>query len=167
MTAPNVSAGNDTVYYHPENKLSWSNFIGPYEPTGNVAALTASGFGYRAAMHSKNGKGNITIYTYCFFSKPDSWVKPNRHTDYILSHEQHHFDISYIGMKLFMSKLSQANFTLQNYQSLLNKIYKESYQAMSDLQHRYDGETKNGQLPAKQAEWIDAIDDRLANLTGD
>ena len=164
IASPAVAAGNDTVYYNPDHKLSWNNFAGPYEISGNVAALTASGFGFKANMQSSNGRGRINISTFCFFSRSGSWVKPNKKTDYILGHEQHHFDISYIGMRVFIDRLQRAHFTLQNYATLLNKIYEESYRYMSELQQQYDGETKNGQLAGKQVEWDNSIDYRLALL---
>ncbi|MEP6677227.1 MAG: hypothetical protein ABJA78_18850 [Ferruginibacter sp.] len=162
---PAVSSANDTIYYEPGDKLEWNNFKTITQPTGNVAALTASGFGFNAGMLYKNGRGSITISTYCFFSRSASWVKPGRKTDYILAHEQHHFDISYIGMKIFMERLEQTSFTMQNYSALLNKIYNESYKYMSDLQNQYDAETKNGQLPDRQAAWINSIDKTLNGIT--
>jgi hypothetical protein len=164
ISEPAKGSANDTIYYQPGSKLVWNNFFTRNESSGDVAALTASGFGFKASMSYKNGKGNISVFTYCFFSRSNSWVRPNRKTDYILSHEQHHFDISYIGMQLFAHRLRQTNFTVQNYSALLHRIYNESYQYMSDLQNRYDGETKNGQLPDKQAQWIKSIDSWLGDL---
>lgn len=162
--SPVLASTNDSIYYRSTDKLIWNNFKAAPDKGGLTAALTSSGFGYDAGMLYKNGSGTLNINTYCFFDKSKSWVKPNQRTDYILDHEQHHFDISCIGMQIFIQRLKQTRFTVQNYSSMLDKLYNESYEAMTRLQNEYDNETKNGQLKNKQAEWIKKIDQQLAGL---
>ncbi len=154
--------GNDTIYHEQSNKLLWNNFNATPVMSGNTAALTSSGFGFGAMMMYKNEKGTLKITAYCFFDKSKSWVKPNQKTDYILQHEQHHFDVSRIGMQNFISELRRAKFTVQNYSSLIDKLYYECYNSMSKLQRDYDDETMNGRLKDKQAEWQTKIDRQLA-----
>ncbi len=158
----NRAASGDTVYYKDFPKLTWDNFTGKPPVTGNEAALTSSGFGFGAGMKYKEGKGTLNITVYCFFLKDRSWVKKNRKTDYILNHEQHHFDISYLAMARFISNLQKINFTMDNYSAKLNAAYDESYDYMTSLQDDYDGQTKNGQLKDKQAEWVIKIDKMIA-----
>jgi hypothetical protein len=101
---------------------------------------------------------------YCYFNKNKSWVKPGRTTDYILQHEQHHFNISYIAAKIFQDKLKEADFTLSNYNTLLPQLYNEACAVMNKLQDDYDGETKNGQLNDKQDRWNNYVDTALAGI---
>lgn len=158
----NRAASGDTIYYKDFPKLAWDNFNGKPPATGNEAALTSSGFGFGAGMKYKEGKGTLNITVYCFFMKNKSWVKPNRKTDYILNHEQHHFDISYLAMAKFINALQQINFTMANYSAKLNEAYDESYDYMTSMQDEYDTQTKNGQLKDKQAEWVTKIDKLVA-----
>lgn len=156
---------NQTIYYNRSIPLIWSDFQGKPELTGDVAALTMSGFGYKASMKSVNQSSSLDISVYCYFSKPKSWVKPDRNTDYILSHEQHHFDITYLVATMFVEKLKQQNLTASNANSLLPKIYKECCDLMGKMQDEYDDQTNHGQRKDMQLRWHDTITKRLAAIS--
>ncbi len=160
--APAVS---DTIYHKPGQSLVWDNFSGTPNQGGRVAALTSSGFGFDAGMSYSNRKGKININVYAFFNKSKSWVKPDKKTAYILAHEQLHFDISCIGMLLFVQKLRAANFTVQNYSAELNRIYSDAYKQMYEMQDDYDKGTNNGLLRKEQQEWAGRIRGQLALLS--
>lgn len=155
----------ETIYYNTGKKLSWNDFQGT--ATGNplVAALTFSGFGYSASVRTVNGKGDLNIKVYCYFSKPQSWVREGKANLYVLTHEQHHFDISYIATMLFMDKLQSTKFTLSNYKEQLARIYNECSRIMNKMQDDYDSQTKNGQVKTEQEKWNGIIDNRLQSIT--
>jgi Bacterial protein of unknown function (DUF922) len=149
---PKLNA-KDVIYYNANKKLIWANFLGTAPPPSSVAAVTSSGFGYNASMKSTNGVGTISIAVYCYFSKPKSWVRVKNKTAYILEHEQHHFDASYLAAVSFMQKVKAANITTENMNEVIGKIYKEVSAAMNKMQDDYDNETNNGLKKDKQAEW--------------
>lgn len=151
----------NTIYYNAAKKLIWSDFKGYPTLPEPVAAITASGFGYKSAMHAKNGKGEITVSIYCYFDKQNSWVRNGKNTQYILNHEQHHFDITYISAKMFINKVRTATLTITNMEVLLSKIYNESVAYMNKMQNNYDKETNNGQTKQKQEEWNTFIEAKL------
>jgi len=154
----------EVIYYSPDKSLVWNDFKGsPVE--GRAAAVTVSGFGYKANINTKNGKGQLNIQVYCYFNKNKSWVKPGRTTPYILTHEQHHFDISYIAARVFVNKLQNAVFTSSNYNVLIPRIYNESCEIMNKMQDDYDGQTKNGQLKDIQAKWNELLDQKITLIT--
>lgn len=152
---------SEVIYYKPEKKLAWADFKGAHVPDGIVAAVTMSGFGYKAELKGSGNTGQLNISVYCYFSKLKSWVKPDKKTAYILNHEQHHFNISFIAASLFVSKLRNANITLSNHKTLLPEIYRDCLAEMSRLQDAYDNETKNGQLKDIQAQWDKRLEDKL------
>ena len=154
---------SDVIYYNASKKLKWADFNGMPGPPSPVAAITASGFGYKASMQSTNGKGHIDVAIYCYFSKINSWVKPASKTAYVLTHEQHHFDATYLAAKLFTEKVKASSLSTTNMDALLAKLYKESCSYMNELQNNYDGETKNGQLSDKQEKWNTFFDNKLMN----
>lgn len=160
----NPGSKGDTIYYDPGRKLAWSDFKGWPDHNSMAAAITESGFGYRMAMQSRNGKTNLRITIYCYFNKRTSWVKKNMDTDYALTHEQHHFDITYINTSLFAQKLKAAKFTLGNYTNLVDNIYDECYGALRTMQDEYDGQTSNGRINKVQSDWNQKIDRQLAGL---
>lgn len=154
---------SEVVYFSADRALDWKDFKGvPVE--GRAAAITVSGFGYRARVNTAKPDHQLDIQVYCYFNKNKSWVKPGRTTDYILLHEQQHFNISYIAAKIFQDKLKEADFTLSNYNTLLPQLYNESCAIMNKLQDDYDGETKNGQLKDKQDHWNNYVDNALAGI---
>lgn len=152
---------NDIVYYNSAKKLAWRDFRGEPVTSGPVAAITSSGFGYKADMKTSGGKGQINVGVYCFFSKGKSWVKPGRATPYILTHEQHHYDASFLAANLFIEKVKTLTLTPATCNSLLPRIYRECCDMMNKLQNDYDGQTKNGQLQDAQEKWNGFFTDRL------
>jgi hypothetical protein len=156
---------NDVIYYNANKKLVWADFKGTPAPPSVVAAITSSGFGYKAGMKSTNGKGEINVSVYCFFSKPNSWVRKGKTTAYILNHEQHHFDATYICTKKFIERIRNTNLTTTNMNEVLAKLYKQCSAEMRKMQADYDGETMNGQLKDKQEKWNNFFDEKLSSLT--
>lgn len=155
----------DVIYYSPKKHLLWKDFLGKPIEVSPAAAITASGFGYKADIKRLGNEGQLNVAVYCFFNKLNSWVKTGKNTTYILNHEQHHFDISFIAASIFMSKLKSANFTFTNYNATLATLYTESMEYMNKLQKDYDAQTKNGQLREEQAKWDSYLSQRLLALT--
>lgn len=160
----NMPAG-ETIYYSSSKPLSWKDFKGTPDNNSVAAAITASGFGYKADFKSTGGKSQLNIAVYCYFSKKNSWVKPGKTTEYILTHEQHHFNISFIAANFFMDKLRTAGITRANYNVLLPKLYNECVAIMNKMQNDYDGQTKNGQLKDVQAQWNDYVSAKIKIAT--
>lgn len=151
----------NVIYYNANRKLTWADFIGTPNLPDPTAALTSSGFGYNAGMRSKNGKGTINVEIYCYFNKPNSWVKKGKNTVYILNHEQRHFDATYIIAKTFITRVKQAALTTSNMNEVLAQIYKECNAELSKLQDDYDKQTRNGIDTAKQAAWNIIFNEKL------
>lgn len=155
----------DVIYYNPGDFLVWGDFKGTPDIPGNVAAITTSGFGYKMNMRTGGGGGTINVGVYCYFSKSKSWVKPGKNTAYILNHEQHHFDVSYLASEIFISRVKAAGLNAQNCNVLLPKIYKECCDLMNDMQNKYDGQTANGQIEEMQQKWNAFFDKQLGTVS--
>ncbi len=154
-----------TIYYNPNKNLVWADFKGIPGPPSPVAAITASGFGYKANMSSSGGKGEINVAIYCYFNKNSSWVRLGKTTAYILNHEQHHFDVSYLAAGIFMNKIKNAALTTSNCNVLLQRVYKECCDMMNKMQDDYDGQTMNGQLEDKQQKWNVFFSEKIPLIT--
>lgn len=154
----------NTIVYDQYRKLSIADFKASPDEGSSAAAITSSGFMFKAGYRSFNGKATLMISVYCSFDKAASWMKEKAKNNYILSHEQHHFDISYISTLLFIKKIKKTSFKQDSYMDQLKEVYNQAVTDMESLQHRYDTETHNGILKDKQAEWNKKIDDQLASL---
>jgi hypothetical protein len=160
-----ASASSDSIYYDPNRKLSWSDFKGEPEAGSPAAAITNSGFGFGMGSYTKNGKTRLNITVQGSFSKSRSWVKKGYATEYVLNHEQHHFDLTWYCTVQFYKKLKAANLTQANFSAEVTKIYTEAYTLLRQLQDAYDTETNNGILKDKQALWNKKIDSLLKSET--
>jgi hypothetical protein len=148
---------NKLIFYKPGQLLSISDFKAKPVEGNDEVAITSSGFAMKAGYRSEAGKSTLMITVFCTFDKQQSWMKATGKTPYILSHEQCHFDISYIAAMAFIAKLKAASFTQQNYKDLIQSIYAEATQNLEKMQRDYDTETNNGQLKDKQALWFKKI----------
>lgn len=157
--------GTEVIYYSNARPLAWPDFKGVPDESSRAAAITASGFGYKADMTNSGGSGQVNIGVYCYFTKRNSWVKPGKSLDHILIHEQNHFNISFIAANIFMDKLKELKLTPANINSLLPKVYKECCDMMNKMQDDYDGQTRNGQLSEIQDRWNKFISQKIFNLT--
>jgi hypothetical protein len=164
-TEQTTMSTNETIYYSAQRPLAWNDFKGKPDNSSVAAAMTASGFGYKADFKSNGPKSQLNIAVYCYFNKNSSWVKPGKNTTYILGHEQQHFDISFIASAIFFEKLKSSGINKSNYNVLLPRIYNESVALMNKMQQEYDGQTKNGQLKEEQARWAAYLDQQLKAIT--
>jgi len=154
---------NSIISYYPGKRLTWPDFQGT--PNDNVSsAITSSGIGYHFNLNRTEDSAWFTFTVNCTFSKEKSWVLADKKTDYILRHEQNHFDISYINALLFIEKLRNLSLSVKNYKSEIATVYRESSKELNKMQNDYDTETKNGQDKIKQDEWNKKIASKLASL---
>ena len=155
---------SDTIYYNPQQKLSWADFKGKPDAKSPAAAVTESGFGYRLTMNAINNKIDVIVTVFCYFDKRKSWVKKEMDNAYALTHEQHHYDITYINACLCVNKLKQAQYNNKNFSKVVERIHDESFESLSKMQDAYDGETANGRIKNIQLQWNKKIDTQLTTL---
>lgn len=136
-------------------KLSWSDYKANPNPGSDAAASTTT---YLAISYNISTKG-FSYKIQSRFSKTRSW---GRHkSDYILSHEQGHFDIAEIFARKLNKAMSEYNFDRKSYQKDLNKIYQEIVDGKEEMQNEYDEETNHSINKEKQAKWLEKIEKLL------
>jgi hypothetical protein len=164
MEKKKARSDNDTIYYDFSRHLTWKDFKGIPDNNHFGGAVTASGFAFDSEMDfdGKNIYLNIGVYT--FFSKSQSWKKPQINSDYHLLHEQHHFDITRLGSQKFMMEIENAHFTKKNYNTLLTSIFDKVYKENEAMQALYDSETRHSLNVNKQLEWNNKIAAEIENL---
>lgn len=155
---------SDTIYYNFYRKLSWSDFQGKVPPSVPWGAETASGFSFHSSMESDESSIDISVGIFTFFTKHDSWKKPNVNSAYHLEHEQHHFDITRLSAAKLEDEIRKAHFTRNNYKSLLNSVFNKVYKEEIQLQKKYDLETRNSVDTTKQQEWNKKIAAQIQKL---
>lgn len=164
MENKKVKPDNDTIYYDFSRNLNWQDFKGPPDNNHFGGAVTASGFAFDSQMNFDGKNIYLDIGVYTFFSKNDSWKKPQINSDYHLLHEQHHFDITRLGSQKLITELAKAHFTKENYTVLLTSIFDKVYNENQSIQLQYDRETNHSLDVDKQLEWNNKIAAEIQKL---
>ena len=141
----------ELIHWSADRKLTWTDYKGTAKPGSDVAASTATYLGIEYSFNSKGFGYKIT----CSFSKTKSWGLHK--TDYILAHEQGHFDIAEIFARKLNREMSVYKFDKDNFKEDLKNIYQRITMEKENMQNDYDRETNHSILKEKQMEWLKKI----------
>lgn len=136
---PKGDIGYKTFFTWNENrKLNWNDFQG--KPMDNVGEVAMAASAVEFYYYTKNKEVGWTV-TAKYFPKL-SWSKKKLQSDYILKHEQLHFDITELYARLFRQRLKESVKSTKD----LNKLKAISKQIMkewNDEENDYDRETNH------------------------
>ena len=168
MTAVFILATSDThkrkdlILWSDKNKLQWKDF----KKNGGIESRSA-GTCYTIKLEDKitiNGKIIVKICAY--FIKSESWKKKSTVGEYLLKHEQGHFDIAEIYARKIRKKLlSETNF--QEVKVAEVKIRSSQlglFRESSSYQDIYDKETDHSKNVEAQERWNKKIEEELVSL---
>lgn len=141
----------DIIYWNETEPLSWDDFQGnaKYDYRNrDISALTSSGI-----LHYRGCKnGRIVYKVRAYFEKKESWYKQDAFTDYILAHEQLHFDVTELFARKLRKQLSEQRFECGEEEEFENYI--EQYlRNWETTQQAYDFATHHSVDKDKQKEW--------------
>lgn len=146
------------IPWKADRKLTWADFKAkPKQGTDN-AALTSSNINFSFGY----GTRGFTYSISCNFDKSRSWARVK--TDYILAHEQAHFDIAEIHARKLNKALSKYKYNENTVSNDLNKIYDGIMTEHHQLQLQYDKETNHSIFHEKQKEWLRKVSEQLKAL---
>lgn len=153
------SAQNDQfIEWSAVKRLTWDDYLAKPSSLSDAAAITSTALGVE--YHLKNNALSYSIT--CRFSKTHSW---GRHkTEYILQHEQGHFDITELFARKLAKELKGYKFNARKYQDDVSKIYKKVMDEKEEYQNKYDKETDFSRNKQQQADWLQKIRDELDDL---
>ncbi len=149
------------VYYHPKRPLTWQDFQGAPGVFNRWAAQVFTSFGFEARSNVQNRTLELHVRTKVWIDKTISWVRPDSKNDYVLDHEQLHFDITRLTAERFKRKLRTMTFSVEDFSSELQYQYIEFYRLHGQLQQQYDDETGHGINQGIQAQWVKKVRDEL------
>ncbi|HWJ90170.1 MAG TPA: DUF922 domain-containing protein [Flavisolibacter sp.] len=136
-------------------KLTWDDF--QCEPRRGTDAVASTSTSLGIAYQMVNGK--LTYHITCNFSKIKSWGLMK--TDYILAHEQGHFDITEIFARKLNEALQNYEFNRKTFKRDINEIYQSIVQQKEEYQKTYDEESDHSRNRKMQYEWLEKIDKLL------
>ena len=152
---PLVSLGQsnkeELLDWSDTKKLTWADYKANPDPYSDAAASTTTHLLIDYKITSRSFSYKIESR----FSKTHSWGLHK--TEYILSHEQGHFDIAEIFARKLNKRLSEYKFNAKTYQKELHKIYEEVTKEKEDIQNKYDKESNHSIRKEEQEQWLKKI----------
>ena len=145
--------------WNENKKLNWNDFQGKSIKNTAEAAMTSSSVEFTYFTKGSQIRWEVKAK---YFPKL-SWSKKSSHSDYILQHEQLHFDITELYARLFRKRLEENVKTSKDIQ-MLNSIGKDIVREWQQEQSAYDKETKHSMDEEKQVEWNSNVLERLEEL---
>ncbi|ETZ23004.1 hypothetical protein [Pedobacter sp. V48] len=155
----------DTIYYATNRPLTWPDFQSTRKMSNKYAAMVMPNIGYDQHEEIAKGVIQVTIILKTYLAKSDCWLSGPYKDDYMLNHEQRHFDIAKIVTEQFRKKIGSAKLTPDTYEAFINMQYLDSYREMNKLQKDYDTGTAHGTNRMAQQNWNKRIDDLLLSKT--
>ena len=151
----------DKIYWHKKRMLLKEDFKIVDKPI-KVGAIAETSCGIEFRFKYTPMEKYISIMAYC--NKSENWVLNENLNDYILSHEQGHFDIEEINARELRKKISNFTFQKSNYQKKLDTMITNQRLLAEKDQIEYDRITDHSQASVRQAEYNELINSRLVKL---
>ncbi len=143
--------GDIKIYWSKDKLLTWDDFNGKPAKSSAYDADTDAGFELHTSY--KSDARSIVIELQAYFLKNKSCVKQDKKTDYLLKHEQEHFDISEIHARKFRKNLMEEKFKEKTFSKKLNELNSKYTNEQFKYQQLYDKESDHSRNEKKQLEW--------------
>lgn len=143
------------IPWNASRKLMWDDFMSEPKKEGEAVASTSTSLGLSYQVRDNQLSYTIT----CDFAKDKSWGSLK--TDYILAHEQAHFDITEIHARKLYEAMYSYQFNPATFKADIATIYNRIVKEKEDMQEKYDHETDHSRKRDRQMEWLASIDTML------
>jgi hypothetical protein len=150
-TTVTFKESNEYIPWTPSQRLSWEDF--QCEPKRGTDAVASTSTSLGIAYQMQNNK--LTYHITCNFSKSKSWGLMK--TDYILAHEQGHFDITEIFARKLNEALQNYEFNKRTFKQDINNIYQSIVTQKEEFQKMYDEDSDHSRNRRQQYDWLSKI----------
>jgi hypothetical protein len=161
FTDYNGRSNQDTVFYNPAKPLRWEDFQATPTKASRFSATVFPSFAYEGESNVINGIIHLNLNMKVYVLTESSWVKPDARDAYGLNHEQRHFDIVKLVAERFKQKIKPNDLSVEDYNSIIQYHFIESYREMNQLQDQYDAETRHGVDKIAQELWNQRLEKEL------
>ncbi len=152
------SKDEETINWQSSRQLTWSDYKGKPDANSEAAASTTTYLGIEYRMEDRSFSWKIQ----CRFSLTKSWGRTK--TDFVLRHEQGHFDIAEIFARKLHKRMKEYRFNPSSYQTDLKDIYTSITAEKEAFQDQYDSETDHSRKKDVQEKWLKKIEAMLEEL---
>ena len=142
------------ILWSKDRPLTWFDFKAPAKQNQGYDAMTEYSIDYDQ-VNNRTG-------VFCYFEKSKSWRIKKQETDYLLKHEQYHFNIAEIYARKLRKQIIELK--LMDDQKELKKAYNKIFNECSKAQNNYDKETSHSRNSEAQAKWEKDMDIQMQEL---
>ncbi len=163
LSVVNVAFTQTEIIWTKENTIQWQNFEAQPQADSPQAASINTGIKYSWKTKYIDGEQVFNYEVYAYMKPFKSWVKPAEKSDYLLKHEQLHFDIT----EFHARKLKHAfnNYKLKpSIKKDLKQIYNQIVKERISMQNQYDKETQHSLDSKAQKQWEEKVSELLKEI---
>jgi len=146
-----IAGDSNKILWSNDYQLQWNDFKGYPQKMEGIEAWTA----YFIDCRQEGNKFGI----FCYFERNKSWRIKSKENDYLLKHEQYHFNIAEVYARKLRKQMIVSDL------KELNKEFNKNYKEMEKVQKAYDKETNHSKNPEEQGKWEIEIDRQLKDLS--
>lgn len=160
----NLSSQNEPEkIFWMQDGLTWSDFKALPDESSKFDANTNAGLSFSWGVRNENGEIALTYDVKSYFNPKLSWVKMSPNNDYLLKHEQLHFDISELHARKLRKKLSEVNpvSLAKDPKAVLTRIYETVENERRNMQLKYDKESRHSLDKDGEARWRHFVREEL------
>lgn len=152
--------------YWQEEPLSWEDFQAKPDKNSSFQANTNAGLSYSWNLRNENGVVSLRYEVFSYFNPESSWVVPSSKSDYLLSHEQLHFDITELHARKLRKVLASLKVEQlgKDPKRVLNSFYSRIEKERALMQQKYDRETNHSLNKEAEARWQKYVKEELGKL---
>lgn len=153
----------DTISWKEDYKLNWNDFKGSARNSSYMAESNCI-FTYRAEPEIKDRVLNLHVRLNACFDRLSSWVRLGQEKPALLEHEQLHFDICELYIRLLKKKISEATLDPLTFDTQIQPIFNQVWSDYQAEQQKYDDETEHGIVKDKQQWWVESVREKLRRM---
>ncbi|GHA43596.1 hypothetical protein GCM10007103_25950 [Salinimicrobium marinum] len=150
----------EKISWEEENPLDWSLFQGEPKLASPFHAETNSGISHSFSVKQSDKHIEFDFDVRSFFIPAHSWVKEGERSEYLLGHEQLHFDITELHARKLRKALQEYKIG-KGYKRELQNIYKKIQSQSHQMQQKYDAETGHSLNREAEMEWRQFVKSEL------
>lgn len=151
---------SEKMAWSEDRKLTWEDFQGKPDRAANYVASTNSGITFSYSISEENGERELDWTVQSHFYPKLSWFKKEKVSEYILNHEQTHFDITELHARKLRKNLENARFSKRIKQEI-ETIYRENENERREMQQKFDSETGHSINREKELFWGNYVAQQL------
>lgn len=151
----------EEITWSADRRLNWDDFKGVPSGKKVTGAVTYSTI---KAVPTVSGFWNnrVDVEVKAVFRCDRSWAKDRaKESEYLLNHEQRHFDIAEIYARKIREALEKYEITPNNYPRIKAQVIEKLFREYVDFDEQYDHLTVHGLKKTVQEEWDLDIDQTL------